>query len=72
MADEPRVIQPIVTMPPPYDPSTAVAATEEEAARFVEDTEVDTSLTFTEWVASRRPIPVPEPTSEIADDGPDI
>jgi len=61
MAEEPRVIQPLVIMPSPVD-STPVA--DDEAERFIEDLVVPSDLTFQEWVARNRPLP---PLEQAAD-----
>jgi hypothetical protein len=72
MADEPRVLQPIVIIPGPSDPTPT--ADDLEAERFIEDLTVPSDLTFTEWVARNRPLPmmelVPDATP-LLDDVPD-
>ena len=72
MADEHRVIQPMVIMTPPPDPE--VTYDDQEANRFVEDTQVRGDLTFQQWVAQRQPLPAvaAEPESPFADDVPEV
>jgi hypothetical protein len=69
VAEEPRVIQPIVIIPGPIDPTPT--ADDVEAERFIEDLRVASDLTFTEWVARNRPLPplelVPDPSPLLAD-----
>lgn len=71
MADEPRVIQPLVIMTAPTEPSPGIDG---EADRFIEDLTVPSNLTFQEWVAVNRPLPplelVKDPTP-LLDDVPD-
>jgi hypothetical protein len=69
MADEPRVIQPIVIMPPPPDPEDSYV--DEDAERFIEDTTVPGGMTFTEWLAATRPKPLPRVSDDLAIDAPE-
>ena len=62
MADEPRIIQPLVIMAPPPDPT--ISADDVEAERFIEDLTVPSDLTFQEWVIRNRPLP---PMERVAD-----
>jgi hypothetical protein len=68
MAEEPRVIQPMVIMPAPTDPEPVP---DDEGARFVEDLRVASDLTYQEWVSRNRPLPpmekVADPTPLLAD-----
>ena len=57
---EPKVITPLVVMPPMEQPPDAVDI---DSERFIEDTSVPTGLTFEEWLAARR-----EPTTGAADE----
>lgn len=65
MADEPRILQPIVVMPPPPDPEATYD--DVEAARFIEDTTVVDDLTFEQWVAQRRPLPAAPNPEDVPD-----
>jgi hypothetical protein len=71
MAEEPRVIQPLVIIPGPVDPTPT---TEDEADRFIENLVVTSDLTFQDWVARNRPLPPMEKSPDAAvlyDDIPD-
>ncbi len=65
MAEEPRVIQPMVLIPGPTDPVPTYD--DVEAERFIEDTSIPSDLTFQEWVARNRPLP---PMEKVADPTP--
>ena len=72
MAEEPRVLQPLVIMQPPAEPLPT--SEDEEAERFIEDLAVPSDLTFQDWVARNRPLPPMEKVANAAvlyDDIPD-
>ena len=56
---QPRIIQPLVIMAPP-EPADLEDVADDEAQRFIEDTAVESNLTFQQWVAKNKPLP---PTS---------
>jgi len=71
MAEEPRVVQPLVVMPPPVDVSPLA---DDEADRFTQDLSLPSNLTFQEWVARSRPLPPMEKVPNagvLMDDIPD-
>jgi hypothetical protein len=70
MAEEQRIVQPLVIMQPPADPEATFV--DEQAERFIEDTTVEGGLTFAEWVAKNKPIQTPPPDTTAAADVPEI
>ena len=56
---EPKIVNPVTFIPPAIQ-DAGPAMDDQEAARFVEDNTVDTDLTFSQYMAQRRPIPTVE------------
>ena len=68
MADEPRVIQPMVIVPPPPEPPDI---DDDVAAQFEQELVVPSDLTFQEWLRENRPQPLPPVDDTLSSDVPD-